>query len=141
MDEFIWLDATAQAELVRKHEVKPLELVDAAIARIEKLNPQINAVVTPMYEEARELAQSPLPEGPFRGVPFLLKDIIAIYRRVRTTSGSTFLKDLVPFSDNCLVERYKYAGLIILGKTNTPEFGMLPTTEPILFGATHNSWD
>lgn len=61
MDEFIWLDATAQAELVRKREVKPLELVDAAIARVEKLNPQINAVVTPMYEEARELAQSPLP--------------------------------------------------------------------------------
>lgn len=141
MDEFVWLDATAQAELVRNKEVKPLELVDAAIARIERLNPQINAVVTPMYEQARKLAAAPLPEGPFTGVPFLLKDLVAMYQGVRTTSGSSFLKDFVAFSDSRLVERYKAAGLIVVGKTNTPEFGIVPTTESQALGACHNPWD
>ncbi|MGB2800544.1 MAG: amidase [Dehalococcoidia bacterium] len=140
-DDFAFLDAIAQAELVRRKDVKPIELVDAAIERIERLNPALNAVVTPMYEQARTAANSALPEGPFTGVPFLLKDVIASYAGVRMTFGSSFLRDHVPDHDSELVARHKRAGLIVLGKTNAPEFGILPTTEPHLFGPTHNPWD
>ncbi len=140
-DELALLDATAQADLVRRKEVKPIELVDAAIERIERLNPLINAVVTPMYEQARAAATGELPEGPFAGVPFLLKDLLASYGGVRMTSGSAFLRDHVPDHDSELVARVKRAGLVTLGKTNTPEFGILPTTEPHLFGPTRNPWD
>ncbi|HSE36377.1 MAG TPA: amidase family protein, partial [Blastocatellia bacterium] len=80
--ELAGLDATAQAELVRKREVKPIELIDAAIERIERINPQINAVVTPMYDQARAAANGKLPDGPFTGVPFLLKDLLASYAGV-----------------------------------------------------------
>lgn len=139
--DFAFLDATAQAELVRRREVKPIELVDAAIERIERVNPSLNAVVTPMYEEARTAATGKLPEGPFVGVPFLLKDLVASYAGVRMTSGSTFLNDFVPDYDSELVVRLKRAGLIILGKTNTPELGLIPTTEPRLFGPCRNPWD
>ena len=141
MDEFAFLDATAQADLVRRKQVKPIELVDAAIERIERLNPTLNAVVTPMYDEARKAAAGPLPDGPFTGVPFLLKDLRTSYAGVRMTSGSAFLRDYVPSQDSELLLRHKRAGLIVLGKTNTPEFGLLPTTEPRLFGATKNPWD
>lgn len=141
MDELARLDATAQAELVRKKEVTPLELVDAAIGRIERLNPRLNAVVTPMYEEARRLATGPLPDGPFTGVPILLKDLGPSYAGVRMTSGSALLQDYVPAHDSELVRRLKKAGLIVVGKTNTPEFGLVPTTEPRLFGPARNPWD
>jgi amidase len=141
LDEFVFLDATAQAELVWRKEVKAIELVDAAIERIERLNPTLNAVVTPMYEQARTAATGELPEGPFAGVPFLLKDLVASYAGVRMTSGATFLRDFVPDHDSELVARLKRAGLIILGKTNTPEFGILPTTEPRLFGPSRNPWN
>ena len=90
--EFAGLDATAQAELVRKTEVKPIELIDAAIERIERINPRINAVVTPMYDQARSAANGILPDGPFTGVPFLLTDLLAAYAGGRMTSGSAFLK-------------------------------------------------
>jgi amidase len=140
-DEIAVLDATAQAEMVRRKQLKPMEIVDAAIARIERLNPALNAVVTPMFEEARAVASGSLPDGPFRGVPFLLKDLLATYASVRMTSGSSFLRDFVPDHDSELVARLKRAGLIIVGKTNTPEFGILPTTEPRLFGPTRNPWD
>jgi amidase len=140
-NEVALLDGLAQAELIRKKEVTPIELVDAAIARIERLNPELNAVVTPMYDLARAAARGPLPQGPFKGVPFLIKDLLASYAGVPMTSGSAFLKDAVPDHDSELVARYKRAGLIILGKTNTPEFGILPTTEPALFGRTRNPWD
>ncbi|HEY7471682.1 MAG TPA: amidase [Gemmatimonadota bacterium] len=135
------LDATAQADLVRRGEVTPLELVDAAIERIERANPAVNAVVTPTFERAREAARGELPDGPFRGVPFLLKDLSAAWAGVRMTSGSAFLADFVAPVDSVLVERYRAAGLVFLGKTNTPEFGFLPTTEPALFGPTRNPWD
>src|SRR5262249_47238801 len=140
LQELTWLDAMAQAELVRKKEVKPIELVEAAIARIERLNPQLNAVVTKMYTEARELAQGELPSGPFTGVPFLLKDLQAAYRGVPMTAGSNFLRDFKPDHDNTLVERYLRAGLVVIGKTNTSELGILPTAEPRLFGPTRNPW-
>src|SRR3989475_269308 len=140
-DELAFLDATAQAELARRNEVTPLELVDAAIARIESLNPAFNAVITPMFESARMAARGPLSDGPFCGVPFLLKDIIASYAGVRTASGSMSLRDFVPNHDSELVVRLKRAGLIVLGKTNTPEFALLPTTEPLMFGPTRNPWE
>jgi len=141
MTDLTRLDATAQADLVRRGEATPLELVDAAIARIERANPALNAVVTPTFDRAREAARGELPDGPFRGVPFLLKDLSAAWAGVRMTSGSAFLKDFVAPVDSVLVQRYLAAGLVFLGKTNCPEFGFLPTTEPALFGATRNPWD
>jgi len=140
MEEFGSLDALGLAELVRKKYVKPIELVDAAIERIDRLNPTLNAVVTPMYEQARALALGKIPDGPFTGVPFLLKDLGAPYAGVRMTMASGAMRDFVPDHDSELVARLKRAGLIILGKTNTPEFGILPTTEPRLFGPCHNPW-
>src|SRR3989442_3892528 len=140
MNDIALLDATAQAELVRRKQVKPIELLEATIERIERINPQINAVVTPMYEIARKTAEGPLPDGPFSGVPFLLKDLGAGYAGVRQTQGSEFLKDFVSPFDSELTVRYKRAGLVITGKTNTPEFGLVPTTEPRLFGPTRNPW-
>jgi amidase len=140
-DQFANLDATAQAELVRQKKVKPIELVDAAIERIERLNPTLNAIIRPMYDEARAAATEYLPDGPFTGVPFLLKDILGIYAGVPMTSGSGFLRDFVPDHDSELVRRQKRAGLIVVGKTNAPEFGILPTTEPRLFGPCRNPWN
>jgi amidase len=141
LDELAFLDATAQAEMVRRREVAALELVEAAIERIERLNPVLNAVVTPMYEQARAAAAGKLPKGPFTGVPFLLKDMIASYAGVRMTLGTSFLHDFVPNRDSELVVRLKRAGLIIIGKTNAPELGLLPTTEPRQFGPSRNPWD
>jgi amidase len=140
-DELKNHDAHFLAELVRSKEVKPLELVDAVIERIEKVNPTLNAIVTKMYDEARQVACSKLPKGCFTGVPFLLKDLVASCAGIRMSFGSKLLKDYVPDHDSELVQRYKKAGLIIIGKTNAPEFGILPTTEPELFGPTRNPWD
>jgi len=139
--DFAGLDATAQAELVRKKKVKPIELVEFAIARIERLNPKINAVITKMFEEARANARRKIPDGPFKGVPFLLKDLIAEYKGARFAEGTAFSEEYVSPQDTELVARYKRAGLIVLGKTNAPELGILATTEPRRFGASHNPWD
>ena len=141
MSEFWRLDATAQAALVREKSVRPLELVEAAIARIGSLNPKLNAVVTPMFDRARAEAAMAPDDGPFTGVPFLLKDLLAEYGGVRLTEGSAFLDGrYTPEADSELTRRLRRAGLIVLGKTNTPEFGILPTTEPRLFGPTRNPW-
>ncbi len=141
MDAFAALDATSQADLVRRKEVKPLELVDAAIARIERLNPALNAVIATRFEQARDEARAPLPEGPFTGVPFLVKDLLSAFAGMKLTSGSRFCEDLVVPHDSELVQRHKRAGLITLGKTNLPEYGILCTTEPRLFGPTRNPWN
>ena len=144
VNELSAMDATAQAELVRRRELTPLELVDAAIARIERVNPAINAVITPLFEEARAAAVSPdLPDGPFRGVPFLLKDLCAMQKGQPYYLGNRALRDMgfrAPF-DMPLGARFRAAGFITLGKTNLPEFGMQTTTQPLAFGATHNPWD
>jgi len=140
-DEFASLDATALAGLVRQKQVKAIELVEAAIERIERLNPTLNAVVTPMFEQAREAAAGKLTDGVFTGIPFLLKDLGAPFAGVRMTMGSAFLRNFAPDHDSELVARLKRSGLIIVGKTNTPELGILPTTEPRLFGPSHNPWD
>jgi len=138
------LDATAQAELVRRGAVQPIELVDAAIARIQELNPQINAVITERFEKARaEAKRSDLPNGPFRGVPFLLKDIGAHSAGDPFHAGMRFLRDLrwTEPNDNYLAAKFRAAGFIFLGKTNTPELGLQPTTEPLSYGASRNPWD
>ncbi len=134
-------DALGQAELVRSGAVQPIELVEAVIARIEELNPQLNAIVTPMYDLAREAARANVPKGPFEGVPFLLKDLGASYAGVRYTAGSKSLAQNISQIDSELVVRQKRAGLITVAKTNTPEWGLTATTEPHLFGAAHNPWD
>ena len=134
-------DGLGLAELVRKKEVKPSDLVEEAISRIERLNPRINAVVHKIYELARKAADGDLPDGPFKGVPFLMKDILMAYAGVPLSNGSRFLKDYIPDHDSELVKRFKAAGIIVVGKTNTPEFGLVPITEPELFGPTNNPWD
>jgi amidase len=141
MTDLARLDAIAQATLVRRREVSALELVDAAIERIEALNPQLNAVVTPLYERAREEARRPLPDSPLAGVPFLLKDLGAALAGTRQTQGSRALRDHVSAADTELARRQRRAGLIVVGKSNTPEFGNHSTTEPVLFGPTRNPWN
>ena len=141
MHDLTPLDATAQADLVRRREVTPTELVEAAIARVERLNPALNAVVTPMYERALQQAAGEQPDGPFKGVPYLLKDLYAEVAGVRHTEGSRFLADYVADHDQEIVLRHRRAGLIPIGTTNAPEFGILPTTEPALAGATRNPWN
>jgi len=141
VDEIAGLDATAQAELVRNGDASPLELVEGAIERCERINPQINAVIYPMYDEARKVAADPLPDGPFKGVPFLLKDLLAAYGGMSMSFGAKLFDDYVSTEDSDLVRKYKEAGLVTLGKTNTPEFGLQPTTEPVRFGATRNPWN
>jgi amidase len=126
---------------VRSKEVQSAELVEAAIERIERLNPALNAVITPMFALARTVATGPQPDGPFAGVPFLLKDLLAEHEGVPLCEGSAFLRDHVSTCDSEIVRRWKAAGLVILGKTNTPELGMVPATEPRLFGRTCNPWD
>jgi amidase len=146
MDDLAHLDATAQAALVRDGEVSAGALVEAAIDRVESLNPTLNAVVTTMFEEARfEEARATVSggglRGPFAGVPFLLKDLGALYAGAPTSAGCRFTQRFVPDHDSGLVARLKGAGLVVVGKTNTPEFGIQPTTEPLLFGPCRNPWD
>ena len=140
-DEYASFDGLGLAELVRKGEVQPAELVEEAIQRIERVNPQVNAVIEKMYDRARAAVAAGLPDGPFRGVPFLIKDIMTDYAGVPSTRCSRFLKDYRPDHDSEIVIRHKAAGLVILGKTNAPEFGLLPVTEPELFGPTLTPWD
>jgi len=143
-DELGRLDAVAQAELVRRGEATPRELVDAAIARVEKLNPTLNAVITPLFDKARAQASSPdLPRGPFRGVPFLLKDLGCHSAGDPYHEGMRFLREAgwVAESDTYMAAKLRAAGFVFLGKTNTPELGSLPTTEPQAYGPTRNPWD
>jgi amidase len=137
-------DAWEQAERVRRGEVTPTELVEAAIARIERLEPRLHALVTRLYDEARAAARSPaLPDGPFRGVPFLMKDLGATQAGHPYFAGNRALRDAGhrAAEDTYLGARFRRAGLITLGKTNTPEFGLQSTTQPLAFGPTHNPWD
>ncbi len=140
-DDTTWLDATAQAELVRRNEVSASELVGAAITRIEKLNPQLNAVIHELFDQARTAAAGLLPDGPFRGVPFLLKDLMAELAGTPFSEGMDFAGDYRSTVTQTLTQRYLDAGFVICGKTNAPELGILPTTEPRRFGASRNPWD
>lgn len=140
-EEYEAHDALGLAELVGKGDVTAEELLEAAITRVEKLNPALNAVVTKMYDQARAILAAGLPEGPLKGVPFLLKDLGIHYEGVPTSYGSRVFADFVPDHDSELVRRYRQAGLVIFGKTNTPEFGMTVSTEPRLFGPCRNPWN
>ncbi len=141
MGEFEDHDMVGLVGLVRAGEVTPDELLDDALARVEGRNGPLNAVVTSLEGEARAALAAGLPEGPFTGVPFLLKDIRASYAGVPTTAGSRYWVDNIPDHDSELVARHKRAGLVIFGKTNTPEFACCPSTEGALYGATRNPWD
>ncbi len=141
MDDFSQHDALSLAALVREKQVSPRDLVTASIRRIENLNPRLNAVVHTMFEAALDQADSPISNGPFAGVPFMLKDLLSWYAGEPTSSGSRLFKGWIPPHDTEMVARYRRAGVIVVGKTNTPEFGLTPYTEPELFGPARNPWD
>lgn len=142
-DDTRWLDATDQAALVRSGQVSPSELLEAAIERIERIDPALNAVVMRWFAHARDVAAGPLPDGPFRGVPTLLKDLWAHYEGQTLANGCRALKNAAPVSatDTTLVSRIRAAGFVVAGRANSPEFGSVPTTEPLAWGPTHNPWD
>ncbi len=135
------LDAVDQAALVRAGEVTAVELTEWAIERVEALNPTLNAVITPTYDRALAAARTVPVDAPLAGVPFLLKDLITEMAGVPFHEGSRYLRGVVSHDDSELVQRLRRAGLVVLGKTNAPEFGMVPTCEPVLHGATRNPWD
>jgi amidase len=138
--EFGSYDGLGLAELVRKRQVSAAELLDEAIARTARIDPQINAVVVKHYDYAERQIDKGLPAGRFTGVPFLLKDL-EILKDTRTTSGASVLKDNVADHTGTLAQRFLDAGLSIFGKTSSPEFGLMPTTEPRLHGPTRNPWN
>ena len=122
-------DGLGLAELVRKGDVTPTELVEEAIQRIETHNPKLNAVINKLYERARDTAKSDLPDGPFKGVPFLMKDLMATLEGVPTSNGNKLWKDIPAKVDSELAQRWMNSGVVVVGKTNTPEFGLTPYTE------------
>jgi len=142
-DPLARLDAIGQAELLRRREVSPHELVEAAIARVERLDPQLNAVIHPALERARAQARSGVPSGPLAGVPTLMKDLGGLEAGAPSHAGMRALKEAgwTEPIDSYLTQKVKQAGLVSLGRTNTPELALLPTTEPEAYGATHNPWN
>lgn len=141
MTDSTWLDATAQAELVRSGEASPKELVEAAIARIEAINPQLDAVIRPRFDAARQEAAGEVPDGPFRGVPLLLKDLGAHVAGEPTAHGVRALHEVNRPVTSYLAERFRAAGFITLGRTNVPELGTTVTTEPRGFPPARNPWN
>ncbi|HEX4092279.1 MAG TPA: amidase [Trebonia sp.] len=141
MDEAMWLDATAQADLVRRGEVSPSELVEAAIARITAVNPELDAVIRTRFDAARKEAAGDLPDGPFRGVPMLLKDLGCTVEGEVTAFGLGPLRELAIPVTSYLAAQFRSAGFIALGRTNVPELGTTVTTEPRSFPAARNPWD
>jgi amidase len=139
--EYDRYDGLGLAELVRKKEVSAVELCEEAIGRIEAHDGRINAVNTPMFDEARRTAKACLDQGSFAGVPFLLKDLAHSYAGVPMSVGCQALKNYVPDRDSHLVKRFKAAGVVTVGKTTTPEFGLLAVTESEAFGVTRNPWN
>lgn len=134
-------DALGLAECVRRGEVTPSELVEECIRRIEVLNPKLNAVVHKLYDLGRRTAAGELPEGPFRGVPFLLKDLMMEWRGVPVTNGCRYYKDYVSKTDWEIAARMRRSGLIVVGRSSAPEGGVCTSTESQMFGATHNPWN
>src|SRR3989440_9655209 len=134
-------DGLGLAGLVKTGQVQPSELLAAAVERVEQTNPAINAVVNRMYDQAKTAIAAGLPEGPFTGVPYLLKDLGVLYAGTVTSAGSGLFRDAVADHDSEIVIRMKRAGLVIFGKTNTSEFGLATSVEPRLFGPTRNPWN
>lgn len=141
-EEYQSHDAVGLAALVARGEVSPGELLDAALARLAEVNPTLNAVTRLVEDDARAAIAAGLPEGPLRGVPFLIKDVSVMMKGTPTTGGSRLFLDAAPAdADSALVAAYRRAGLVLFGKSNTPEFGLAATTEPVAFGPTRNPWD
>jgi amidase len=141
--DLAFLDATAQADLVRQRKVSAAELTDAAITRIERLNPTLNAVIHPFFERARVEARRPTNGGAFAGVPFLMKDLMCYTAGDPMHMGARFLRDAdfrAPH-DSYLAQKFRATGVVYLGRTNTPELGVLPATESDAYGAARNPWD
>src|SRR5579872_6457951 len=141
MSEAAWLDATAQADLVRRGEVSPRELAEAAIARIEEVNPKLDAVIRTRFDAARREADGALPDGPFRGVPILFKDLGCVVEGETTAFGLGPLRDATFPVTSYLAEQFRAAGFVPLGRTNVPELGTTVTTEPRSFPPARNPWD
>jgi amidase len=139
--EYAQYDALGLSELIAGRQVTPLEVLEAAIERIEATNPRINAIVQKTYDDARAVVGAGLPPGPLAGVPYLMKDLQAWQQGVRIGNGSRLYDGFVADHDFTLVQRYKAAGLVLLGRTNTPEFGLNATTEPVAYGPTRNPWN
>jgi amidase len=137
----MWLDATAQADLVRRGEVSPLELAEAAIARIETVNPKLDAVIRTRFDAARREAAGDLPDGPFRGVPILFKDLGCVVAGEPTAFGLGPMRDVAIPVTSYLAEQFRAAGFVALGRTNVPELGTTVTTEPRSFPPARNPWD
>jgi len=139
--EYANYDGLGLAELVRTKKVSPAELVEEAISRIEAHNSKLNAVVLPMYARAREKAKSKLPEGPFMGVPFMIKDLHATLEGVPTSHGNKLWRNVPAAITTELAKRWEESGVIVVGKTNAPEFGLTPYTESDTLGPARNPWD
>jgi len=137
------LDATAQAELIRSGELSAADLVQAAIERVERVDPELNAVIRTRFARALEEAKEDLPDGPFRGVPFLVKDLDGYLGGEPYEGGMRFLArhGFHPAEDSSTIRRFRQAGFVCVGRTNCPELGLQPTTEPELHGPTRNPWD
>ncbi len=134
-------DALALADLVRTKKVTPQELLDAALARAAEVNPKINAIVLEHEDVGRKAIKDGLPQGPLTGVPYLLKDLGAALKGTVTTGSLSLARESVAENDSTYVERCKAAGLVIFGKTHSPELGLSPSSESRMFGATKNPWD
>ena len=139
--EYPRCDATELARLIDAKQVKPEEVLEAALARAEALNKPVNAITHRMDDAARQAVKRGPPDGPFRGVPFLLKDLYAYDKGQPVSNGSRFWRGFVPDHDTTLVERCKAAGLVVIGRTNTPELGLTMTTEPVALGVCRNPWN
>jgi len=134
-------DGMGLAQLVRDGEVSAADLLDEAIARTERVNGRLNAVVCRLYDQARSAIEQGLPAGPFTGVPFFLKDLDVQMRGTVCSDGSAMWRGAVADHDDTLVRRYRQSGLVIFGKTNSPELGLNPVTEPREFGPSRNPWN
>jgi len=139
--EYEKLDAMALSALISKREVTASEVLEEAITRAEKHNPTINAVTIPLYDLGRQTAKAPLPAGPLAGAPFLLKDLGALLTGTPSTGSSKLFADFVAPHDATIVARYRAAGLVIFGKSASPEMGLAPSTEPAMYDPCRNPWN
>lgn len=134
-------DALGLAELIRTRQVSAVELLDTVLERVDAVNPSLNAIVTPLYEQARAATREGLADGPFTGVPYAFKELVVSVTGAPTTSASRLFAHNMPAGDSEIVKRSRRAGLVVIGKTNSSEFGLSAATEPVLFGATRNPWN
>jgi Asp-tRNA(Asn)/Glu-tRNA(Gln) amidotransferase A subunit family amidase len=139
--DYLAQDLVGLAALISSRQVSAAEVVDAALARLEAVNPKLNAVTLSLAESARELVSQAAPAGPLGGAPFLIKDLGAQVAGTPTTAGSWLTGDAPAAADSAIVSAYRRGGLVIIGKTNTPEFGLEPVTEPVRFGPSRNPWN